>query len=161
VGVFHPVVLAQATCKMTLAQDAIAEPALALTPPDQASDGDDGLLTATEVSALALDADWVILSACNTAAGDRPNGEGLSGLARAFMFAGGSALVASHWRVPDDVAGRITNRAVTLQRKLKLARGEALQLAMREILDDEARDASAAPFSNPGIWAAFAHIGLD
>jgi CHAT domain-containing protein len=64
-----------------------AEPALILTPPDEASEEDDGLLTASEVALLRLDADWVILSACNTAAGDATFGaESLAGLARAFFL---------------------------------------------------------------------------
>ena len=69
----------------------LAEPALVLTPPaDDAQAGaleqDDGLLTASEVAALKLNADWVVLSACNTAAGDG-NAQALSGLARAYFYA--------------------------------------------------------------------------
>ena len=48
--------------------EARAEPSLILTPPVQASEEDDGLLTASEIAQLKLDADWVVLSACNTAA---------------------------------------------------------------------------------------------
>src|SRR5262249_39491854 len=61
-----------------------AEPALALTMPDNPSEEDDGLLQASEIAKLRLDADWVVLSACNTAAGDKPGAEALSGLAQAF-----------------------------------------------------------------------------
>jgi CHAT domain-containing protein len=64
----------------------LAEPGLVLTVPDQPTEADDGLLTASEVATLALDADWVILSACNTAAGDKPGAEALSGLARTFFM---------------------------------------------------------------------------
>jgi CHAT domain-containing protein len=71
---------------------ALAEPALLLTPPDQATEEDDGLLTASEVTPLKLDADWVIMSACNTGGGDQ-TGEALSGLARAFFYAGARALL--------------------------------------------------------------------
>src|SRR5262249_8390609 len=56
-----------------------AEPSLLLTPPQTATDEDDGLLTASEISQLKLDADWVILSACNTAAGGTEGAEALSG----------------------------------------------------------------------------------
>ena len=76
---------------------AAAEPALLLTPPQRASEEDDGLLTASEVAQLKLDADWVIMSACNTAAGDKLDAEALSGLARAFFYAGSRALLVSHW----------------------------------------------------------------
>jgi CHAT domain-containing protein len=64
-----------------------SEPGLILTPPAKASEDDDGYLSASEIAGLKLDADWVILSACNTAAGDASNAEALSGLARAFIYA--------------------------------------------------------------------------
>ena len=68
----------------------LAEPALVLTPPGEATAEDDGLLTASEIARdLRLDADWVILSACNTAAPDGVGAESLSGLARAFFFTPG------------------------------------------------------------------------
>ena len=76
-----------------------AEPALMLTPPQLASEEDDGLLTASEVAQLKLDADWVVMSACNTAAGDKFDSDALSGLARAFFYAGSRALLVSHWYV--------------------------------------------------------------
>jgi hypothetical protein len=77
----------------------LAEPALVLTPPDVPTDTDDGLLTASEIAALKLNADWVVLSACNTAAGGGEGAEALSGLARAFFYAGARALLVSHWAV--------------------------------------------------------------
>jgi CHAT domain-containing protein len=60
-----------------------------LSIPDKPSEYDDGLLTASEIAMLKLNADFVVLSACNTAAGDKPGAEALSGLARAFFCAGG------------------------------------------------------------------------
>ncbi len=75
------------------------EPGLLLTPPSKATDDDDGYLSAPEIAALKLDADWVILSACNTAAGGSSNAEALSGLARAFFYAQARALLVSHWAV--------------------------------------------------------------
>ena len=77
----------------------LAEPALALTIPKELNDADDGLLTASEIAQLKLNADWVVLSACNTIAGDKPGAEALSGLARAFFYAGARALLVSHWAV--------------------------------------------------------------
>ena len=79
--------------------NANAEPALVLSPPVVASEEDDGLLTASEISALKLNADWVVMSACNTAGGGKPGAEALSGLARAFFYAGARALLVSHWPV--------------------------------------------------------------
>jgi CHAT domain-containing protein len=85
----------------------LAEPSLALTLPKQPTEPDDGLLTASEVAQLKLDADWVVLSTCNTAAADKPKAEALSGLARAFFYAGGGAsrLALS---VDSEAAARLT-----------------------------------------------------
>ena len=77
----------------------LGEPALVLTIPKEATPLDDGLLTANEIAQLKLNADWVVLSACNTAAGDKPGAEALSGLARTFFYAGTRALLVSHWAV--------------------------------------------------------------
>lgn len=96
---------------MTGDLEGLSEPALVLTPPEQASATDDGLLTASEVTTLKLDADWVILSACNTAAGDG-GGEALSGLARAFFYAGTRSLLVSHWPVNSDAAVRLVTSTV-------------------------------------------------
>ena len=133
------------------------EPALVLTPPAKSAEpGDDGLLMASEVAALKLNADWVVLSACNTAAGDRPGGQALSGLARAFFYAGGRALVVSHWPVYSDAAVRLTTRAFAeLDRDPKAGRAEALQRAMIELMDDR----SQADNAHPAVWAPFVVVG--
>ena len=75
------------------------EPGLLLTPPAQGCEADDAYLSASEIARLKLDADWVILSACNTAAGEAKGAEALSGLARAFFYAGARAMLVSHWYV--------------------------------------------------------------
>lgn len=82
-----------------------AQPGLALSAPpaDVSNPADDGLLEASEIASLKLDADLVVLSACNTAAsGDRLGGESLSGLAEAFFFAGARGLLVTHWQVPSQ-----------------------------------------------------------
>ena len=133
-----------------------AEPGLVFTPPATPSDADDGFLTASEVLMLRLDADWVILSACNTAAGDGSAGApGLSGLARAFFYAGARNLLASHWPVDDDVAAKLTVRTIQiLAGHPALSRAEAFQRAMREIRDDPSHDASGT-WAHPAAWAPF------
>ena len=88
--------------------EGLGEPSLALTLPNEPSELDDGLLTASEVALLKLNADWVVLSACNTAAGEKPGAEALSGLARAFFYAGARALLVSHWRINSKAATRLT-----------------------------------------------------
>ena len=86
----------------------VAEPSLVLSIPKQPSEFDDGLLTSSEVAQLKLNADWVVLSACNTIAGDKPGAEALSGLARAFFYAGARALLVTHWSVDSAAATRLT-----------------------------------------------------
>ena len=102
-----------------------AEPALLLTPPAQASEEDNGLLTASEVAQLNLNADWVVLSACNTAAGSNDGAEALSGLARAFFYAGARSLLVSHWYVDSEAAVAITTGAVNaMKANPKISRAE-------------------------------------
>ncbi len=139
----------------------VAEPGLVFTPPSKATTTDDGLLTASEVTALHLGARWVILSACNTAAGDGAEGApGLSGLARAFFFAGAESLLASHWPVRDDVAAVLTVRLFQLMKENpKLSRAEALQKAEQEIRADKRGDDFLKSWAHPSAWAPFSLIG--
>lgn len=139
----------------------IGEPGLVFTPPAAASAADDGLLTASEVAALRIGAGWVILSACNTAAGDgRAGAPGLSGLARAFFFAGSESLLASHWPVRDDVAAVLTVRLFEILRAdPRLSRAEALQRVEREIRNDTRDDPYLKSWSHPSAWAPFSLIG--
>ena len=141
--------------------DGATEPGLVFTPPREASASDDGLLTASEIAGLRLNAEWVILSACNTAAGDGSAGApGLSGLAQAFFFAGARTLLASHWPVRDDVAARTTVRTIEIQRDTPgLSRAEAFQRAMREIRNDTSHDTVIDTWAHPNAWAAFTLIG--
>ena len=73
--------------------DGLTQPALALTAPDVAGVKGDGLLTMEKILTLKLDADWVVLSACNTAAGAGAGAEAASGLGSAFFYAGTRALL--------------------------------------------------------------------
>jgi len=127
-------------------------------------DGDsDGLLSFAEIFDLRLDADLVILSACNTASegglvASREAGIGgtgdfaLDGLVRAFVGAGGRTVVASHWPVPDDF--NATQRLVTgiFNASEGEATTEALRRAQLGLMDD-------ADTSHPFYWAAFAVVG--
>lgn len=143
------------------AQVGVRQPGLVLTPPEKATELDDGLLTAAEIAELRLDADWVVLSACNTAAGDgASNAESLSGLARAFMFAGARSLLVSSWPVRDDVAAALTAKAVELKRRHPdWSRPRALQAAARAIRDDPRADADLATWAHPSAWAPFSVVG--
>jgi CHAT domain-containing protein len=110
---------------------------------------------ASEIATLELDADWVVLSACNTATADgTPAGEGLSGLARAFFYAGSRALLVSHWAVDSAAVARLTTSAFQHLRDAPgMGRAEALQRAMLAMLDDP-----SAP-AHPYFWAPFAVVG--
>lgn len=135
----------------------LAEPALVLTPPQEAAPGNDGLLTASEIAGLPLNADWVILSACNTAGGDgAPDAQGLSGLARAFLFAGARSLLVSHWPVRDDAAARLTTATfAALSDGSARSKATALQQAMQALMMDE----SDPSLAHPAAWAPFALVG--
>lgn len=133
-----------------------AEPALALTIPKTATNEDDGLLTSSEVAALNLNANWVILSACNTAAGDKPGAEALTGLARAFFYAGARTLLVSHWPVQSAAAVRLTTRTIALlEEKPQLPPAEALRVAMLDLMKDAGDKANA----HPAVWAPFVVVG--
>ena len=134
----------------------LGEPALALSIPKLQSELDDGLLTASEVAQLKLNADWVVLSACNTAAGDKPGAEALSGLARAFFYAGARALLVSHWAVESKAATTLTTSTFDLIKSdPKLGRAEALRRAMLAYMNDATDPLSAYP----ALWAPFVVVG--
>jgi CHAT domain-containing protein/tetratricopeptide (TPR) repeat protein len=132
------------------------EPALALSIPDKPNDFDDGLLSASEVAQLKLNADWVVLSACNTAAEDRPGAEALSGLARAFFYAGARSLLVSHWEVDDKATAKLMTTIFQLTRdNPKLSHGEALQQSILTMLDSASSDEEL----HPRLWAPFVVVG--
>jgi CHAT domain-containing protein len=134
----------------------LAEPSLALSLPAQPSDFDDGLLTAGEVAQLKLNADWVVMSACNTIAGDKPGAEALSGLARAFFYAGARALLVSHWSVESHAATRLTTATFELLRNdPNLGRAEALRRPELAYITDSSSPTNAYP----AIWAPFEIVG--
>lgn len=140
--------------------EGLDEPALVLSEDGAIGDSNnDGLLTASEAANLRLNADWVILSACNTASGRKAVGvegdEVLSGLARGFLASGAHSLVVSHWRVADQSAARLTSTAVRYYVGGKYGRAEALRAAMLDMLGDRTNPSDA----NPANWAAMVVVG--
>jgi len=134
--------------------DCLTEPALALTPQPGTKPGDNGLLSASLIANLKLDAEWVLLSACNTAgAGGGLRGEGLSGLATAFFYAGTRALLASHWSVFSEPTVFLTTQTFASFGKAPgRGRAEALRQAQLALLNQPNR-------AHPIFWAAFTLIG--
>jgi len=130
----------------------LAEPALVLGTGEKP---EDGILLASEAAGLNLSSDWVLLSACNTASPARETADGLSGLARAFFYAGGRALLVSHWRIRDDIAKVLVPQIVLLQQKdPSLSNAQALRQASLAVLDDANLNAA-----NPKDWAPFTLVG--
>ena len=135
--------------------EADAEPGLILTPPGEATPDDDGYLSASEIAALKLDADWVILSACNTAAGATKGAEALSGISRAFFYAGARALLVSHWAVNSDSTVKlITKTLSTMAADKTIGRSEALRRSMVALIE------RGSPHeAHPAYWAPFVVVG--
>jgi CHAT domain-containing protein len=135
-----------------------SQPALVLTPPVSASAEDDGLLSLDEIVQLALPAtEWVILSACNTAAADG-SGEGLSGLVRAFFFAGAPALLVSHWSVDVQATAALMTAIFRYYGDApERSRAEALRQGMLAMLAQAKEE--RAYFAHPFAWAPFFLVG--
>ena len=134
----------------------VQEPGLVLTPPEKGSVKDDGYLTASEIAQLKLNADWVILSACNTASSDgTPGAEGLSGLAKAFFYAGSRSLLVSHWPVMSSAATALTTRMLKEAKDKTVGRAEALRRSMIALMNNTKSDY----LSHPMFWAPFSVVG--
>jgi CHAT domain-containing protein len=141
----------------------LTQPALAMSSPEVTGDQDDGLLTMDKVIALKLDADWVVLSACNTAAGEGSGSEAVSGLGRAFFFAGAKALLVSNWPV-DSVASRqlMTDLFKRQQQTQGLTKSEALRQAMLNQIDQGGMKEGGTmkySYAHPLFWAPFVVVG--
>jgi CHAT domain-containing protein len=138
------------------------EAGLVMTPPAVASETDDGFLSASEIALLKLQAEWVLLSACNTAVA---KGYGATSLTDAFFYAGARSVLASHWPVSDDAAALLTSVAIALQKSTPgLSRAEALQLSMRQVRNDTSHDRTeagqtVATWAHPSIWGPFSIFG--
>lgn len=144
--------------------DGLTQPALALTAPDIAGVKGDGLLTMEKILALKLDADWVVLSACNTAAGAGAGAEAASGLGSAFFYAGTRALLVTNWSVHSQSARELMTDLFRRQSAdPALSRSEALRQAMMGLLDNGGfKDSSGRTlfvYAHPLFWAPYSLIG--
>lgn len=144
--------------------DGLTQPALALTAPDVAGIDGDGLLTMSEIFGLRLDADWVVLSACNTGSGAGAGAEAVSGLGRAFFYAGTRALLVSNWPVETISAKTLTTDLVRRQATGSgPGRAEALRQSMVAMIDGpgyvDGDGRTVFSYAHPIFWAPFTVIG--
>jgi CHAT domain-containing protein len=144
--------------------DGLTQPALALTAPQVAGVKGDGLLTMEKILALKLDADWVVLSACNTAAGAGAGAEAASGLGSAFFYAGTRALLVTNWSVHSASASELTTNIFRGQAAdPALSRAEALRQSMMTLLDGpgavDGTGRTVFTYAHPLFWAPYSVIG--
>ena len=142
----------------------LSQPALALSSPTVTGGDGDGLLTMEEILGLKLDADWVVLSACNTGAGAGAGAEAASGLGRAFFYAGTRALLVTNWSVHSQSARELVTDLFRRQAQdPKLTRGEALRLAMMALVDGPGYAGADGKvefaYAHPLFWAPYTIIG--
>jgi CHAT domain-containing protein len=142
----------------------LTQPALALSSPRVTGGDGDGLLTMEEILGLKLDADWVVLSACNTAAGAGAGAEAASGLGRAFFYAGTRALLVTNWSVHSQSAKDLVTDLFKRQADdPKLTRGESLRQAMMALVDGpgylDAEGKTEFAYAHPLFWAPYTIIG--
>ncbi|MDD3443972.1 MAG: CHAT domain-containing protein, partial [Zavarzinia sp.] len=135
-----------------------AEPAL-LVSPTPGSGADSALLKLSDILNLHLDADLVVLSACNTGGTDgKSGGEALSGLARAFFYAGARRLVVSHWPVPDASTAALMIKLFD-KADADVGGAGALRRAQLTLIDGGGPGQVPVAWSHPLFWAGFSAIG--
>jgi CHAT domain-containing protein/Tfp pilus assembly protein PilF len=113
---------------------------------------EDGFLQANEIFNLNLNADLVVLSACQTGLGKLVRGEGMIGLTRAFMYAGTPAVMVSLWSVSDISTATLMGEFYKNLIKEDLYKTDALRKAQLTMLKDE-------KFAHPFYWAPFVIVG--
>jgi CHAT domain-containing protein/tetratricopeptide (TPR) repeat protein len=145
--------------------DGLDQPALAFCSPEVTGENEDGLLTLGEIFTLKLNADWVMLSACNTGAADGTGAEAVSGLGRAFFYAGTRAILASMWSVETTSAKKLTTGIFQYQKEDKsISRALAHQKSMIALIDspgfiDSKTGKIVASYAHPFFWASFIIVG--
>jgi CHAT domain-containing protein len=144
--------------------DGLDQPAIALSASSVTGDEEDGLLTMAEILDLKLNADWVVLSACNTGAAEGAGAEAVSGLGRAFFYAGTKAVLVSMWPVETSSAKKLTTSIFQhLKENVGMDKAQAHQMAMIELIEGhgllDAEGKIIASFAHPLFWAPFIIVG--
>ena len=118
-----------------------------------------------EIMKLRMNADWVVLSACNTGAADGAGAEAVSGLGRAFFYAGTRAILVSMWPVETTSARKLTTRLFRFQKEdTALSRAGALRKSILVLIDrerfkDQVTGKITASYAHPFFWAPFIVVG--
>jgi len=131
------------------------EPFLVLTPPDKPSDENDGIVTASEIAKLNLNAKLVILSACNTASKKDQYADGFSGLIQSFFIAGAESVVATHWQVEDNASKILMTKTFDKIINQNIKTSDALRQTKIEFINGEYGE----KYRHPKYWAPYVLIG--
>jgi CHAT domain-containing protein len=144
--------------------DGLGQPALALTNPRITGSKEDGLLTTSEILGLRLDADMVVLSACNTAAANGAGSEAISGLGAAFFYAGAKSILVTGWPVETTSAKLLTTTMFGhFAGNNQVSPMQALQKSSVSLIKEGSfKDDSGAEvfaYAHPIFWAPFFVVG--
>lgn len=144
--------------------DGLTQPALAFSAPEVTELNEDGLLTVGEILTLKLDADLVVLSACDTGAGDGSGSEAVSGLGRAFFYSGARSLLITMWPVETTSANKLTTGLFQIRKKqADLSWAQAQQQSILRLMDDpglkDTDGVVVASYAHPIFWAPFIVVG--
>jgi len=131
----------------------VSKPSLAMAA--TADEHESPLLELDDVLGLRLNAQWVLLSACNTAAGELGGGA-MSGLVRGFFFAGARSVLATHWAVESESAAALTAATLKAQAQGATSRSESLRQAQLAMIDGQL---GAGRWRSPFYWAPYALFG--
>ena len=131
----------------------VSKPALAMAA--TSDERESPLLDLDDVLGLRLNAQWVLLSACNTAAGEQ-GGAAMSGLVRGFFFAGARSVLATHWAVESDSAAALSAATFKAQAKGGVSRSESLRQAQLAMIDGSLGEGR---WRHPFYWAPYALFG--
>ena len=127
------------------------EPGLVFSIPDTPTKENDGYLTASEITNLNLNANMVILSACNTSSGLNYNSEPLTGLVKSFFYAGAKSLLISNWKVEAESSAFLTTGMLKIITEKNVSNSEALRISILELMNNNNKNY----FSHPAFWAPF------
>jgi CHAT domain-containing protein len=146
--------------------DGLTQPALAFSSPEVTEQDEDGLLTVGEILTLKLDADLVVLSACDTGAGDGSGSEAVSGLGRAFFYSGTRALLVTMWPVETTSANKLTTGLFQIrQEQAGLSWARAQQQSILQLMEDpglkDTQGVVVASYAHPIFWGPFVVIGAS